>query len=420
MQRQHLEQNRAGCEALRDTSPTLGCLGVAGSSTTSPRSEDARLGGVAKSPRSRPVREVGQGVDSGSAEHVVGGPAANCPVAVEGSTVQSQHGSRLADFQELRKDGVKRSLDLVSSVRFRHRDRSEAGKGTADVEARRHPTNEPYCPSCSVPNSCTTHRRIRPPTPTRGRNVWHRQESRVPNLGENQERIALRFGELREDGCLQRRRASTQTLAIVIGHSPRQLPTAQSARLGDGAKRLLAMACFSAARSTSDGYSTDSVSSSRLKTNTPITHCMQRRRGETRSRCRGRRKGAGETAHAPRTLVFGRPGVAECLRGRVAIEPRAPALEPAPDADIVVGAGKAADDIRQPRSASGEKLRIVAAEPPLPLRSLARYRRVPASGPGARTSRRVEESAPRTKHVGGRHGQDRHITLRCHRLPAYA
>ena len=76
--------------------------------------------------------------------------------------------------------------------------------------------------------------------------------------------------------------------------------------------------------------------------------------------------------------------------------------------------------VPQPRSASGGKLLIVVAEPPLPLRSLARYRRVPASGPGARTSRRVEGSAPRTKHAGGRHGQDRHVTLRCRRLPAHA
>lgn len=76
------------------------------------------------------------------------------------------------------------------------------------------------------------------PHSDRGRKVWHRRESRVPNLWENREETVLRFGELLEDECLQRRRASTQTLAIVIGHSPRQLPTAQSARPGDGAKRL--------------------------------------------------------------------------------------------------------------------------------------------------------------------------------------
>ncbi len=330
MQQEVPGQGGAGCEDLRDTSPTLGCLSVASASTTSPRSEDARLGGVAISPCSCPAREVGQGVNNGSAEHVVGGPAANCPVAVEGPTVQSQHGSRLADFQELRKDGVKRSLDLVSSDRIRHRDRSEAGKGTADVEARRHPGNEPDCPSrsvgrrgrqasnrilvivtgnvpqrvptvqsdlpatasggswpcpvirprdqpptvsrptwltapyrerkyllrpdtyvCRMPE-CETPRLVpsrlshmgmqRPklahyasPDPSpytdRGRNVWHRRSSRVPNLGENREETVLRSSELREDECLQRRRASTQTLAIVIGYSPRQLSTEHSARL---------------------------------------------------------------------------------------------------------------------------------------------------------------------------------------------
>ena len=154
-----------------------------------------------------------------------------------------------------------------------------------------------------------------------------------------------------------------------------------------------------------------------VKTHT-CPYCMQGRRGETRSRCRGRRKGAGEIAHAPRPLVFGGPEVAECLRGRVAIEPRAPAFEPAPDADIVAGAGKVAHDKGEEVKPGGD--RVVAAEPPLPLRSLARYRRVPASGPGTQALRRVEGSAPRTKHVGGRHGQDRHVTLRCRRLSAHA
>ena len=99
------------------------------------------------------------------------------------------------------------------------------------------------------------------PHTDRGQTVLRRRESRVPNLGENREETVLRFGELREDGCFQHCRASSHTLAIVIGHSPRQLPTAQSARPGDGAKRLLAMARLSAARSTSDSHSTDSVSS---------------------------------------------------------------------------------------------------------------------------------------------------------------
>ena len=69
---------------------------------------------------------------------------------------------------------------------------------------------------CNVPNSCTTHRRIHPRTPTRGRNVWHRRGSRVPNLGENREGIVLRFGELPENGCLQRRRAASAIFAISL------------------------------------------------------------------------------------------------------------------------------------------------------------------------------------------------------------
>ena len=58
------------------------------------------------------------------------------------------------------------------------------------------------------------------------------------------------------------RRAATQTLEIAIGHSPRKLPTAQSARLGVGAKRLLAMSRHSATRSASDSLSTNPVNSS--------------------------------------------------------------------------------------------------------------------------------------------------------------
>ena len=125
--------------AARDPRRTVCCPGGCNPGTALPRSERVQLGSISISSRSRPVGEVGQGVDNGSAEHVAGRPAANCPVAVEGPTVQSQRCSRFADFQELRQDGVKRSRDFVPSFRVRHRDRSGTGKGTEDVETRRQP-----------------------------------------------------------------------------------------------------------------------------------------------------------------------------------------------------------------------------------------------------------------------------------------
>ena len=50
--------------------------------------------------------------------------------------------------------------------------------------------------------------------PTRGRNVWRCHRLRLPNLGEKREEFVLRFGDLREDDCFQRRPAASTAFSI--------------------------------------------------------------------------------------------------------------------------------------------------------------------------------------------------------------
>lgn len=65
-------------------------------------------------------------------------------------------------------------------------------------------------------HSRTTHPRIRPRIATRNRNVRRCQELRVPNLGENWQEFLQRSGELREDGCLQRRPSGSAVFSIWL------------------------------------------------------------------------------------------------------------------------------------------------------------------------------------------------------------
>lgn len=55
-----------------------------------------------------------------------------------------------------------------------------------------------------------------PAAPTRDRTVKRRRGLRVPNFGENRQEFVLRFGELHEDGCLQRRPAASAVDSVQL------------------------------------------------------------------------------------------------------------------------------------------------------------------------------------------------------------
>ena len=130
-------------------------------------------------------------------------------------------------------------------------------------------------------------------------------------------------------------------------------PAGRRSPRGAGTPPRHCPACRRSSRSVHPKRSTDRQVAMRLPTEREIGD----RRDSRRSRWRGRRQRASEFAYPSRCIVCRRPFIAERLGRRVAVEPFARAIEPAPDSDVVVRAGKVADDKGQEVEPGGDHVR---------------------------------------------------------------